>query len=137
MHANNTNNTNGKTVELIYKELSYTVTGIMMSVHNEIGSYARERQYGDVAEKLFKGAGIEFKREVVIGDSGNVLDFIVENKIALEFKAKRIITKQDYYQTQRYLQETGLRLALLVNFRDRLIKPKRIIRIENWNRLKD
>lgn len=67
-----------------------------------------------------------------IGDSSNIVDGIVDKKIIVEFKAKRIITKEDYYQTQRYLQETGLKLAILVNFRDKYIKPKRIVRIQNW-----
>lgn len=71
-----------------------------------------------------------FQRELRIGDSGNILDFVVENKIALEIKAKRIITKEDYYQMQRYLQESNLKLGFLVNFRNRYIKPARIIRLE-------
>lgn len=50
----------------------------------------------------------------------------------LEFKAKRILTKEDYYQTQRYLQQTGYKLAILVNFRGKYIKPKRIVKIDNW-----
>jgi GxxExxY protein len=71
---------------------------------------------------------------VVVGNSGNIVDGIVEEKVLLEFKAKRILTKEDYYQTQRYLQETRLKLAILVNFRDKYIKPKRIVRIEGWGK---
>jgi GxxExxY protein len=134
MHANDTNNANVSNIEIIYKDLSYAVTGVLMSAHNEFGQYAREKQYGDVVERILKEKGIGFVRELRVGNSGNILDMVVENKIALEFKAKRIITKEDYYQTQRYLQETGLKLALLVNFRDKLIKPKRIVRIENWRK---
>lgn len=135
MHTNDTNNTNAATQEPIYKDLSYAVTGVLYSTHNELGPYAREKQYCDVAERIFKEKGILCKREVNIGDSGNILDFVVDNKVLLEFKAKRIITKEDYFQTQRYLQETGLKLALLVNFRDKYIKPKRIVRIEHWEKL--
>ena len=135
MHTNDTNNTNAATQEPIYKDLSYAVTGVLYSTHNELGPYVREKQYCDVAERIFKEKGILCKREVNIGDSGNILDFVVDNKVLLEFKAKRIITKEDYFQTQRYLQETGLKLALLVNFRDKYIKPKRIVRIEHWKKL--
>lgn len=35
--------------------------------------------------------------------TGNILDFIVDDKIILEFKAKPIVLKEDYYQIQRYL----------------------------------
>jgi len=132
MGANDTNNTNPNNEELIYKELSYLVTGVLYSTHNELGPYAREKQYGDVAERIFKEKGIVCIRELRVAESGNILDMVVDNKIGLEFKAKRILTKEDYFQTQRYLQESGLKLAILVNFRDKFIKPKRIVRIENW-----
>ncbi len=125
--------TNSKIKELIYPELSYTISGILFSVHNELGQYAREKQYGDAIEKKFKESRIAYKREVTISNSGNVLDFIVDNKIALELKAKRILTKEDYNQTQRYLQETQLKLGVLVNFRDKYIKPTRIVRIDTEN----
>ena len=132
MYTDGTDNTDVKARELLYENLTYLIRGILYSAHNELGPYAREKQYGGAVERLFKEKNIAYKREVRIGDSGNIADFIVEDKVLLELKAKRIITKEDYFQTQRYLQETGLRLGLLVNFRDKYIKPKRIVRIENW-----
>lgn len=134
MDTNDTNNTNTGERELIYKDLSYTIVGVFISAHNELGPYAREKQYGDVVARIFKEKGMCFDREVRIGDSGNTADGIVEHKVLVEFKAKRILTPEDYYQTQRYLQETGLKLAILVNFRDKYIKPRRIVRIENWKK---
>jgi GxxExxY protein len=126
-NANNMNNANGK---VIYPELSYKITGICFNVHNELGRYAREKQYADKIEKQLKGEGVFYKRELIIGDSNNILDFLIEDKIILELKAKRLLTKEDYYQLQRYLQESGIKLGMLVNFRNRYIKPVRIIRID-------
>jgi len=134
MHTDYTDNTDFKLHDLIYEDLTFVIRGVLYSTHNELGPYAREKQYGDVAERIFKEKGMKCLREVKIGDSGNTMDLVVEDKVALEFKAKRILTKEDYYQTQRYLQESGLKLALLVNFRDKYIKPKRIVRIENWEK---
>lgn len=134
MHANDTNNTNIALKEPIYKDLSYIISGVLFSAHNELGSYAREKQYGNAVARIFKEKNIGFDREVAIANSGNIVDLIVDNKIAIEFKAKRILTKEDYYQMQRYLQESPLKLGILVNFRDKLIKPKRIIRIDNWKK---
>jgi len=122
--------------ELLYPEISYTLTGVLFSTHNELGQYAREKQYGDVIERVLQEKNILYKRECRIGDSGNIVDFIIENKIILELKAKRIITKEDYQQVQRYLQETQLRLGLLVNFRNKYIKPSRIVKIDTVNKNK-
>lgn len=116
---------------IIYPELSYVVVGILFSVHNQLGQYAREKQYCDLIELKFKEIGMPYKRECRIGESNNIVDFIIDNKIILEVKAKRLTTKEDYFQTQRYLQETNIKLALLINFRSKYIKPKRIVRIEN------
>jgi len=128
-------NTN-ETKELLFPELSYLVTGICFATHNELGPYAREKQYGDGVAKRLNASKIIFLRECSVGSSGNITDFIIDNKIVLELKSKRILTKEDYYQTQRYLQETNLRLGLLVNFRNKYIKPVRVIRIDTASKIK-
>ena len=121
MHSNDTNNTN----KLIYPELSYTVTGICFSTQNDLGRYAREKQYGDLIEEKLKEIKLPYNRELVIGGTGNIIDFLIDNKLILEIKAKRMITKEDYFQIQRYLQISNIQLGLLVNFRDKYIKPIR------------
>ncbi|HBU07121.1 MAG TPA: GxxExxY protein [Candidatus Magasanikbacteria bacterium] len=121
------NNTGEK---LIYPDLSYKINGILFATHNELGPYAREKQIGDVIEKLLKEQEIPYLRECQIGNSGNVLDFIIDNKIILELKSKRFIIRADYEQTQRYLQATQLKLAILVNFRTQYLKPIRIVKID-------
>ncbi len=105
-------------------------------MHNEIGLYAKEKQYGELVEKKLKESQLKYKRECQIGGSGNTVDFIIEDKIILELKAKRILSKEDYEQTQRYLQESQLKLGMLVNFRDKYIKPSRIVRIDTDNKQK-
>lgn len=55
------------------------------------------------------------------------VDFLIEGKILLEIKTKRILGKEDYYQTKRYLAALNKKLAIVVNFRDKSIRPKRII----------
>jgi hypothetical protein len=37
--------------EIIYKELSYEITGVLFDVHNELGRYCNEEQRGDLIEK--------------------------------------------------------------------------------------
>jgi len=40
---------------------------------------------------------------------------------------EEFITKDDYYQVQRYLITLNFRLALIVNFRQRTLYPKRVL----------
>lgn len=124
-----TNDANGRG-KLIYPELSYLITGICFDAHNTLGRFGRERQYADLLEEKFKEAKIPFGREQRVGESGNVLDFIIDGKIVLELKCKRLVTKEDFYQLQRYLQACGKKLGLLVNFRNRYLKPMRVVRID-------
>ena len=119
--------------KVLHPELSYIITGILFAVHNELGQYAREKQYGDLIEEKLKESKIPYKREIAISDSGNILDFIIDNTIALELKSARILTKENYRQIQNYLQQTQLKLGLLVNFRPKYLKPMRIIRIDSHN----
>jgi len=116
--------------KIIYPELSYLITGVCFDTHNTKGRFLREKQYGDEIERRLKETGLLYKREFIIGNSGNVVDFMIDDRIILEIKAKRILEKEDFYQMQRYLQATDIKLGLLVNFRNRYLKPVRIIRID-------
>jgi len=116
--------------KLIFPELSYALTGICFDVHNKLGRYAREKQYGDLLEEKFNERKIPYKREFAIGKTGNTVDFFIDDKVILELKAKPVVSRDDYFQTQRYLQAIDAKLALLINFQNRYLKPIRVIKIE-------
>ena len=120
--------------EIVYPELSYAIVGILFEVHNQLGRSKSERQYGDLIEKLLNGSHIHYEREKVLPESfegeqrgRNKIDFLIDDKIVLEIKAKRMIVRDDYFQTMRYLQALNKRLAILVNFRQRYLSPRRLL----------
>lgn len=124
--------------KVLYPELSYALTGLCFQTHNELGRFAKEKQYADYLEQLLIVNKIEYKREIWSpfkleqGEvRGNIPDFIIEGKIVIECKAKAFITKQDYYQIQRYLKSSNLRLGLLVNFHEKYLKPRRILNYDS------
>jgi len=116
--------------KIIYKDLSYQLVGILYKVHDELGRFAKEKNYGDLFEKILKDKNIKYEREKLISKTGNEInkaDFVIDNKIIIEFKAKPVITKEDYYQVKRYLEFANLKLGLLVNFSHNYLNPKRIL----------
>lgn len=58
MYTNDTDNTDTKKHELLYEDLTFVINGVLFATHNELGPYAREKQYGDVAQRLFKEKGV-------------------------------------------------------------------------------
>jgi GxxExxY protein len=120
--------------KIFYPDLSYKINGILYKVHNRLGRYCNEKQYGDMIEELLKKEGINFEREKILPkmfeeekEGRNKVDFLIEEKIVLEIKVKTIIEKSDYYQIMRYLKILNKKLGLLVNFRNRYLRVKRVI----------
>ena len=82
-----------------------------------------------------KSDNIPFKREVGLGISfegehvrRNIPDFIINDEIILDIKSKRMISKEDYYQMKRYLIASDKDLGLIINFRQKYLSPKRVLR---------
>jgi len=117
--------------KVLYPELSYTINGILFAVHNELGFYAKEKQYGDLIEKKLKEIRMPYKRELRVSDTGNILDFVIDNCVVLEIKTVRFITNENFRQIQNYLQQTGIKLGILVNLKSKFIKPLRVIKLDN------
>ncbi len=119
---------------ILHQELSYKICGLCFSVHNKLGRYRNEKQYADAFENLLKEQKIDYVREKSLpvsfvgeAERRNITDFIIEDKIIVDFKAKRLITKEDYFQMKRYLVSYGKNLGLIVNFRQQYLYPKRIV----------
>ena len=123
--------------KIFYPKLSYQITGLMYETHNRLERYRNEKQYADYFEELLKRENIQYQREKPLPSSfagekeyRNVPDFVIKEKIIIDFKAKRMITKDDYYQMRRYLSSYNKVMGIVVNFRSRSLSPKRILNAE-------
>jgi GxxExxY protein len=120
--------------DILHKELCYKIYGLSFKIQNELGRYLNEKQYADSFEQRLKDNNISYEREVFLPksfegerDNRNKPDFIVKVVIIIDLKAKALITKQDYFQMQRYLTSYNKQLGLIINFRQHYLRPKRII----------
>lgn len=120
--------------KIVYPELSYKINGILFQTHNQLGRYCNEKQYADLIESFLVSSKISFGREKYLPPSfpgekpmRNKVDFIIDQKVILEVKARRFITRDDYYQVKRYLEALNKKLGIIVNFREKFIRPKRIL----------
>jgi GxxExxY protein len=109
----------------------------VLEKNKELGRFRNEKQYCDAIEKILKDEEMKYEREKILTPSfngefkkRNKIDFLIEDKIILEIKAKPFITKEDYYQTKRYLISLNKKLAILVNMRRYYVNPKRILNSE-------
>jgi GxxExxY protein len=117
--------------DVLFPDLSYKITGICLEVYKTLGRFAKEKQFCDLLEQKFKENNILYRREFVVTGTGNRVDFIIDDKILLEVKAVPFITKEHYFQTQRYLKALDLKLGLIINFQSVYLKPKRVINFQN------
>ena len=120
--------------KIVYPDLSYKINGITFAAKKKAGRFANEKQYCDAIEELLQEQNIPYEREKVLSPSfegeaerRHKVDFLINGKIILEIKAKPFLTKNDYYQTRRYLAALRLKLAILVNMRSYYITPKRVL----------
>lgn len=119
--------------KLLHAELTYKINGLCFKVHKKLGRHRSERQYCDEFEVLLKEDGCPYEREFDLSKlnsaipKGNKVDFLIAKLVPIDFKAKKFITKEDYFQMLRYLESANLQLGIIYNFRNTYLKPKRII----------
>jgi len=109
---------------VLYPEESYAILGACFAVCTNKGCGFLEPVYQECMEIELECQGIAFDahREIPLTYRGRTLkqryipDLICYDKIVVERKAVRRLTDEHRAQVLNYLNATGLRLGLLVNF---------------------
>ena len=122
--------------ELLLKDESYAIRGVVFEVHGEMGSGFLEAVYQECMEKELAKQGIPFEaqKDLSLLYKGQPLeqvykpDLICYGKIILELKAVKTVTQKHRAQVINYLKATSLEIGLLVNFQHPKATIKRFIK---------
>ena len=110
--------------DIIYREESYKIMGACFEVYNDKGCGFLEPVYQECLQIEFGLQQIRFipQRSVFLTYKGHSLkctyepDFICMEKIIVEMKATSGLVDEHRAQVLNYLNATGYKLGLLVNF---------------------
>jgi len=120
--------------ELIYKELSESIIGAAMTVLNTLRSGLDEKLYERalVIELRKRGHQVDQQKEFPVHYDGQhigtlIPDLIVDDLVIADPKVVSAFNDTQTAQMLGYLSITGLRLALLLNFKNAKLEWKRIV----------
>jgi len=106
-----------------YEEITDKVIKVFYKVYNTLGYGFLEKVYERAMIIEFKKIGLQYSNqypvkvyyeEEIIGDY--IADFIVEDKIIVEIKAIKALSRQDENQLLNYLTSTDKEVGLLLNY---------------------
>ena len=105
-------------------ELSYKIRGCIFNVYNKLGPGLLESAYQAALVYELKKENLEIKNQIALPmiyeeikmEIGYRLDILVENKVIIELKSVENLLDLHHKQVITYLNLSGLKLGLLVNF---------------------
>jgi GxxExxY protein len=128
-----------------FRKESALVFQCAMRVQRILGNCLTKDLYMDALEYEFHRAGLDARRNIPLAvfyqddDGGRVrlahtypADFIVDGKILVVVKAEGNTMDSNEYMLQSLLSAADLHLALLMQFRDKKLRTKRVCRYTRY-----
>ena len=126
--------------ECIFMEIN-DITSIIIEesikIHRDLGPGLFESVYEEILYYRLAKRGMHVQKQVPIPvyyeevkmDVGFRADLIVDNRVVVEIKSIELVAPVHYKQVLTYLKVTGLKVGLLINFNEALLKDgiKRIV----------
>jgi GxxExxY protein len=111
-------------------EIAKEIVNSCYNIHVKLGPGLLESVYEEILFFELSKLGFYVERQKSIPviwewkkmDIGFRTDLIVENKVIVELKSVEMIASVHPKQLLTYLKVTGLKLGLLINFNEKLIK---------------
>ena len=114
-------------------DLTYRINGCAMTVHTKLGRGCMEYVYCRALAIELRRAGIAFRREVwlpIYYDNYKIaarrVDFLCENQVTVEVKAKTELENKDFSQALNTLAQINIKEGLLLNFGSQVLLYKHL-----------
>jgi GxxExxY protein len=121
--------------KLLHADLTRSIIGCAFEVINELGSGFLESVYEKAMIVALTDGGlpVEAQKPISIQYRGRPVgdfyaDILVDNRVIIELKAVKAITPEHEAQVINYLNATGIRVGLLINFGSSKLEFKRFTR---------
>lgn len=111
-------------------EISYHIIGIALALHKNVGPGLLESAYENALAYDLRQQDFEVKQQVPMPfvykdvhlEVGYRIDLIIDQKVLVEVKSVENLAPVHFAQTLTYLKLSGLKLGLLINFNNKLLK---------------
>lgn len=115
---------------MLENDISYKIIGAAIELHKTVGPGLLESAYENALAFDLRELGFEVQQQLAMPfiyknvkqDVGYRIDLLVNNKVIIEVKSIEALAPVHYSQTLTYLKLSGLKLALLINFNNKLLK---------------
>jgi GxxExxY protein len=121
--------------DILYEELSKDIIGAAMAVLNELKPGLDEKLYENalVVELGHRGHKVSQQESFPVHYRGRLIgrlipDLIVDDQVIVDPKVVSAFNETHVAQMVGYLAKTGLKLALLLNFKYSKLQWKRVVR---------
>jgi GxxExxY protein len=115
-------------------QLTYAINGAVFEVNRILGPGFLEKVYENALLVELKHNGIEAQaqapirvtyKEAIVGDY--IADILVDDRVIVELKTVERIERIHEAQLLNYLKATGIKVGLLVNFKNTKAQIKRLV----------
>ena len=111
-------------------ELSKIIVNTAFEIHQKLGPGLLESVYECIMYYELNAQGLTVERQKAVPvywkglkmDIGFRADLVVENKVIVELKSVETLAPVNFKKTLNYLRLMDLKLGLLINFNEALIK---------------
>lgn len=130
--------------DLLFPELSYKIVGCAFEVFNEIGGGHKEITYHKAFGIALSKIQIPYQENLYFPVKFNdtivekgYIDYLIEEKIVVELKSRDSFLKKDFEQLTNYLNNSKLKLGILIAFGNTQVKYKRVLNTILLNKEKE